>query len=534
MNKYIKILTTTLFIVISLFAINKLTLAAGLAKDTLYLPLTSEPGTIDPNHASGTWEREIIDNIFTGLMELDAKGKTKKALAESWAISKDGKVYTFKLKQTLWNDGTPLTANDFVFSYERMLNPLSSAKYAEILYPIAGAEEYNTGKINDFSKVGVKAIDNYTLQITLKEAESFFTERLLHYTYYPIPEHIVKKHGKAWTKVGNIVSNGAYNIIEWTPNKIIKLIRNEKFYENALTKINNIHFLSMGSDVDIQYKAFQANQIDISSFDAKIVDKVKANFKDQVYIFPIQAQSYLSINALKPSNKALLNPDVRKAMMYAYDSSFIIPKVKGLSIPATSIIPPSMGSYNPVKGFWVGMETKQRIEEAKKLMEKNGYNQKNRVKIKYYHMNNKTASEVVTLVKNLFEQIYIDLELVPLDTNIFYDEITAHNHDVAAMGWSADYNDASTFFYIMMSGVGNNYSGYSNKELDKLVKEGMKELDEKKRNALYAKAEQIAQKDLFYLPYVFFTDRLIISKRVMNWAPNAQGHFLVRWLDLSR
>src|SRR5210317_273302 len=180
--------------------------STALAGGTLRVASMGEPASLDPHKVSGTWENYVVGDMFVGLTTENPKAEPIPGVAESWTVSEDGKTYTFKLRESSWSDGTPMTANDFVFSMQRILDPETAAEYASLLYIIEGAEAVNKGEAKPES-LSVKALDDQTLEIKLVGPAPYFLALLTHYTAYPVPKHVIEKVGKEWTKPQNMVVN---------------------------------------------------------------------------------------------------------------------------------------------------------------------------------------------------------------------------------------------------------------------------------------------------------------------------------------
>ena len=214
-----------------LAAIATLALACGsgaaLAAGELRIANSGEPDTLDPHHVEGVWENRIIGDMFLGLTTEAADGSVIPGAAESWEVSDDGTVYTFALRDHTWSDGTPVTADDFVFALRRILDPAEAAEYASLLYTIKNAKALNEGAIEGMDQLGVRALDPKTLEITLESPTPYFIEQLTHYTAFPLPRHKVEELGDDWIKPGNIVGNGAYTVVEWLPNTHVKADKND-------------------------------------------------------------------------------------------------------------------------------------------------------------------------------------------------------------------------------------------------------------------------------------------------------------------
>ena len=212
----------------------------SLAEVVLHRGNGGEPQTLDQAHISIDVEGFIVRDMFEGLTIYDPHGKVIPGAAESWTLSDDGTVYTFKLRQNAnWSDGTPVTANDFVFAYRRMEDPKEAAEYANILYPIKNAEAINGGKA-PVDTLGVKAVDDKTLEITLERPTPYFIELLAHYAALPAPSWAIEKFGSEWIKPGNIVCNGAFCLTENVPNDHITSVKNPKYWDAANVKIDKV------------------------------------------------------------------------------------------------------------------------------------------------------------------------------------------------------------------------------------------------------------------------------------------------------
>jgi oligopeptide transport system substrate-binding protein len=264
---------------------------SALAGGNLRIASMGEPASLDPHKVSGTWESAVVGEMFVGLTAENIKAEPIPGVAESWTISEDGKTYTFKLRESNWSDGTPFTANDFVFSMQRILLPETAAEYASLLYIIKGAEGVNTGKAKP-ETLAVKAIDDLTLEIQLTGPAPYFLELLTHYTAYPVPKHVLEKYGKLWTKPGHMVVNGPYTLVDWVPNTNIKLTKNPKFWDAADVSIDNLTFYTQEDRTAVQ-KRFRAGEIDIAlDFSSDQIDWLRKNLPKETRIAPYMGVYY--------------------------------------------------------------------------------------------------------------------------------------------------------------------------------------------------------------------------------------------------
>ncbi len=217
-------------------------LAMGSAAQAVTLNLHNggDPRSLDPQRVSGNWEDRPVSDYIEGLMTIDAKGNAILGQAKSYDISDDGTVYTFHLRDDIqWSDGTPVTAKDFVTGFQRLEDPATASEYAYLQYPIKNAEEINKGEITDFDQLGVKAVDDKTVEFTLTAPTPYFLQALTHYTAYPNPTHLVEKYGNDWSTIEHVVANGPYKPVEWVPGSYIKSVKNDKYYDADNVKIDD-------------------------------------------------------------------------------------------------------------------------------------------------------------------------------------------------------------------------------------------------------------------------------------------------------
>jgi len=230
---------------------------------TINIQNGGDPTSLDPHKLSGDWENRIAGDIFEGLVTDDINAQPIPGQAESWTISDDGLVYTFTLRDGIvWTDGTPVTAGDFVFSFQRLMDPETAAEYAYLQYPIKNAEAINSGENTDIDSLGVVAIDDKTLEITVEQPTPYFIGGLTHYTAFPIPKHVIDAKGDDWVKVENIATNGPYKPTEWIPGSHVSTVKNEAHYDAANTKIDGAKFFVL-EDQSAALKRFRAGEFDI-------------------------------------------------------------------------------------------------------------------------------------------------------------------------------------------------------------------------------------------------------------------------------
>lgn len=505
---------------------------AAFGGTTLRVASMGEPASLDPHKVSGTWENYIVGDMFLGLTTEDPKSKAVPGVAESWTVSEDGKTYTFKLRKSMWSDGTPLTANDFVFSMQRILLPETAAEYASLLYIIGGAEAINTGKA-EASTLAVKALDDYTLEINLTGPAPYFLELLTHYTAYPVPKHVIDTKGKEWTKPENMVVNGPYKLVEWLPNTHVKLTKNDKWWGAADLKIDDITFYTQEDRAAVQ-KRFRAGEIDVAmDFASDQIEWLKKNLPDETRIAPYMGCYYYPINSAK---EPFTDVRIRNALSMAVNREAIVDKVlKTGELAAYSFVPPGVAYYdNPAEVEWKDTPYGERVKMAKALLKEAGYDENKPLEVTLRYNTSENHKRIAVAVASMWKQVGVKTELFNSEVKVHYADLKQGDFQVARAGWIADYNDAQNFLYLLETRTGaNNYGRYSNPEYDSLMKQAEVTADLVKRGELMRKAEGMAMADQPVIPIYHYVSKNLVSKKVVGFEDNPKDIHRWRYVSLK-
>ena len=527
MKKQLKKFVSLVFAASFIFGIN-LAFAGG----TLRVASMGEPASLDPHKVSGTWENYVVGDMFVGLTTEDPKADAIPGIAESWTVSEDGKTYTFKLRPSKWSDGTPFTANDFVFSLQRILLPETAAEYASLLYIIQGAEAVNTGKAAA-DTLGVKAVDDLNLEIKLTGPAPYFLQLLTHYTAYPVPKHVIEKHGKAWTKPENMVVNGPYKLVEWIPNTHVKLTRNPNYWDMDTPSVENIVFYTQEDRAAVQ-KRFRAGEIDVAmDFSSDQIDWLRKNLPKETRIAPYLGIYYYPINS---SVEPFTDVRIRNALSMAINRKAIVDKVlKTGELAAYSFVPPGVAQYpEPATVSWKDMPYGERVKKAKALLKEAGYGPDNPLKFTLRYNTSENHKRIAVAVVSMWKAINVQAELFNSEVKVHYADLKQGDFQVARAGWIADYNDAQNFLYLLETRTGaNNYGRYSNPEYDRLMLEAEVTSDLKKRAKIMQKAEQLAMDDQPVMPIYHYVSKNLVSQRVQGFVDNPKDIHRWRYITLK-
>ena len=484
----------------------------------------AEPGTLDPAKARGTHESWPLQHLFAGLTRVNKDGKVENVLADKIEVSEDGKVYKVTLKDGLkWSDGNPVTAEDFEFSWKRVLDPKLESQYAYQLYYLAGAEDYNKGK-GKAEDVGVKALDPKTLQVTLKQPTAYFDSLMAFYTYYPVSKKVVEANPD-WAKdPKTFVSNGPFVLKEWTHNAKIVMDKNPNYFEADKVKIDGID-LDIIEDQSTVYQKYVAGEYNmVVELPTEVTAKLRAENNPELVIGPNVALYYYNLN---PAIKPLNNVKVRKALSLALDRKVITDQItQGGQLPATAIVPPGLLDDTGKEFSDANKDLiKTDVEEAKKLLTEGLAEEKMTpadVKLTILYNTSENHKKIAEAIQQMWnKELGINTTLENVEFKVKIDRENAHQFEISRSGWTGDYLDPMTFVDLWLTGASNNYVNYSNPEYDKLVKEAQTSTDKKLRMDNMKKAEKMILEDMAIIPIYFYTHPYAVKPNVKGITKNA-------------
>ncbi|MEZ5831576.1 MAG: peptide ABC transporter substrate-binding protein [Dongiaceae bacterium] len=506
---------------------------AAQAEMVLHRGNGTEIETLDPAKSTGVPESNIQYELFEGLTTYSVDGKVIPGVAESWDVSDDGKTFTFHLRDSKWSNGDSVTADDFVYSWRRVVDPATASDYAPIFYVIDNAEAINKGEEKDLTKLGVQAVDAKTLKVTLAKAAPYFISMLRHSSFLPVNKADVEKYGQDWTKPGNLVGNGAFTLADWTPQSSMTVVKNPNYYDAANVRLDKIVFYPT-EDISEEFKRFRAGELDISyEVPSDQVKFIEANMKDEYDAQPYLGTYYYVVNLTRePLGK---QKKLREALALAIDRETIAEKVlNGSFLPGYSWVTPGVPDYpNPYLGF-KDMKQSDRLAKAMALMKEAGYGPDKPLKLEILYNTSENHKKIAIAIQGMWKKIGVDATLNNQEWQVYLDTRDNKQFDVARAAWIADYVDPITFLDLFLSDAGvRNDAGYNNPKFDELVKQSYSIADPKERMVSLAKAEQIFLDDLPIIPILYYKTRHMVSKRVQGWAFNALDFHLGRYMSVQ-
>ncbi|MDO8233607.1 MULTISPECIES: oligopeptide ABC transporter substrate-binding protein OppA [Citrobacter] len=488
-------------------------------KQTLVRNNGSEVQSLDPHKIEGVPESNISRDLFEGLLISDVDGKPSPGVAEKWD-NKDFKVWTFHLrKDAKWSDGTPVTAQDFVYSWQRLANPNTASPYASYLQygHIVNIDDIIAGK-KPVTDLGVKAIDDHTFEVTLSEPVPYFYKLLVHSSVSPVPKAAVEKYGDKWTQPANIVTNGAYKLKDWVVNERIVLERNTNYWDNDKTVINQVTYLPISSEVT-DVNRYRSGEIDMTynNMPIELFQKLKKEIPNEVHVDPYLCTYYYEIN----NQKAPFNDvRVRTALKLAMDRDIIVNKVKNQGdLPAYSFTPPYTDGAKLVEPEWFKWSQEKRNEEAKKLLAEAGYTAEKPLTFDLLYNTSDLHKKLAIAAASIWKKnLGANVKLENQEWKTFLDTRHQGNYDVSRAGWCADYNEPTSFLNMVLSDSSNNTVHYKSPAFDKLIADTLKVTDEAQRSELYSKAEQQLDKDSAIVPVYYYVNARLVKPWVGGYS----------------
>ena len=502
------------------------------AEGYLIINNMAEPSGLDPQTVTGLSESHIVGALFEGLVNYDPKDLHPiPGIAESWTMSADGRTWTFRLRQAAkWSNGDPITAADFLFSYERMLRPSFGAEYASMLHGIRGAKDFAAGRTKDFRTVGVRATDAHTLVIELEHPIPYFLQLLCHHSWIPVHPPTILRFGAIdalntpWTRPGAMVSSGAYTLESWEVARRVVVRKNPLYWNAKEVVLDAVEFRAI-ADLFAEERAFRGGELHVTgAVPPYKVAKLRADKAPQLRIDPFLATAFVWVNcdiigakpADKAARKALSDPRVRRALGMALDRNLIAEKVlRAGEKPALHFTPPGTGGLQPTARW------KQDAAEARRLLAEAGYpGGKGLPKFDYLYATSEGQQMVAQAYQEMWRrELGVEVELLNLEWKVYLTAMRKGEFHLCRGAWVGDYNDPNTFLEMLITGNELNNCNWSDAEYDRLLGLAARESDAAKRFGYFQLAEARLVEQAPVLPVVFNTNKYLMRPEVQGWHP---------------
>ncbi|HTO56014.1 MAG TPA: peptide ABC transporter substrate-binding protein [Myxococcota bacterium] len=481
----------------------------------LRINLETEPPTLDWNLATDGVSIIAIEQLMRGLTRLDSELRPEPDLAESWAVSDEGRTYTFKLRPgVLWSDGVPLRAQHFVDSWRRLLDPKTAAEYAYFLFGIHNARAFNSGKVSDFGAVGVRAPDDRTLVVELDAPLVYFPALVNFMVTFPLRADLVARYGERWTDPGNLVTLGPFVLEEWRHEYRLVLRANERYWGGRppLDRITAF-MVQEGSTALVLFEQGLLDLVRIPPLEIR-----RYTNRPEYLRRPLLRGYYYGFNVRKPPFD---DARVRRAFALAIDRSKFPELLRGGEQPWPSWIPPGMPDANP--GLGLGFDP----ERARALLKEAGVDPARLPPVRIVYNNDQTHKLVAELVQAFWhDHLGVRVELQNREWKVFLKEVETDTPPVFRLGWGADFPDPDNFMNLFTSYSENNHTGWANPRYDALVERAAREADPGERQQLYDQAQRLLlEEDVPIVPLFVTSANFAVQPRVKGFVPSPMDLF---------
>lgn len=529
-NFFIKTLFQTFFIFLIFLLIISCTKETKKIKDELTVNLGYELQSIDPAINDETYGFIYINHAFEGLLTKDINGKIVGGSSDKWEISEDKLKYTFRIREDAkWSDGKKLTADDFLYSYRRVVDPKTASPIAYLMYYIKNAKDINMGK-KQIDTLGVTAIDENTLTIELENPTLYFEDILASGgCYVPVREDIINKYGDDWTwNSESYIGNGAYKMTERKPDELIAFELNTNYWDYKNQVAKKINFVLI-ADEYISLNAVRTGDVDFS-INAPPIGEIESLIKENLMaISDIIGVYYLDLNN---KDKTLSDKRVRKALSLAIDRNYIVSNIgHGKLIAAESFVPPVVKGLEKSfreesSNFIIANNYSNNIIEAKRLLAEAGYPNGENFPILEVKVSSGFYTTVLEAIQEMWKNnLNIDVVVRTEESKITLPFRQSGKYQIARTSWTGDYNDPLTMLQIMTSESDINYSGFSNERYDYLINFATTSTNEKDRMEALKEAEAILFEDMPIIPFIYRTDFLVVNPKLKNYIDDPLGRY---------
>ncbi|EPT0529570.1 peptide ABC transporter substrate-binding protein [Proteus mirabilis] len=473
--------------------------------------LKDEPASLDPINAVGLTEAQVQRDLFEGLVIEDERGRPIPGVAQSWR-TEDNRVWIFTLRDNAkWSNGEKVTASDFVYSWQRLVDPKNLSPFAwyAALASIENAQKIIEGKLKP-TALGVEAIDEKTLKVTLERPVPYFPSLATNFSLYPVPKHTIEKYGSEWIKVGNLVGNGAFILKDRVVNEKIVLTPNPYYWDHHNTVLTKVTFVPINHESQAT-KRYLAGDIDITeSFPKHLYHKLMKDIPEQVYIPEQLGTYYYAFNTQAGPTKDIR---VRKALAMAIDRKIITDKVLGTGEKSANRFTPDVtANFTPEPTLYDEYSQDELDSQAKILLSAAGYGPHNPLTLSLLYNNSENHQKIAIAVASMWKKkLGVKVNLRNQEWKTYIDSRNSGDFDVIRASWIGDYNEPSTFLSLLGSKHAGNIPKYQSQQYDEILVQANMTTDEEERNRLYNRAEQVIAEEAPIAPIYQYTNGRLIK-----------------------
>lgn len=502
----------------------------------LNLATASEPPAIDPALATDTTSGSVIDNVFETLTKVNKEGEVIPGAAASWDVSEDGTVYTFHLQpEGKWSNQEPVTAKDFEYSWKRVLDPNTGSQRGNLYYAIKGAKAYHE-EDGSVDEVGIKAIDDKTLEVTLEAPTAYFLEQISHYAFAPVYQPVVEENNAWAAEAGeDFVTNGPFVLSEWNHQADYTLTPNEHYWDRDKVQLDQVNVQIIESSTTAN-TAFQAGDLDYigAPYSTVATDFIQLyKDQDQLEVKPISSIYWYKVNTTAP---VMQNVNIRKALASAIDRQQLVNQVtKGEQEPATGVVPSTVKGFEQPRDYFKDHDPESAKEFLQKGLDELGVTSAEELTIALSINTSEDHSAIAQFIQqNWVETLGVNVTIDNSEWQVYLDKVNLLDYQVARLGWAGDYNDAFNFLDMYRTkDTPNNQTGWGNDEFTRLMEEAAVELDEEKRTQLLLEAEAVMMNEMPVIPIYYYTHLSVQQPKVQNIGPDKVGRINLKEVTIE-
>ena len=491
----------------------------------------AEPPTLDPTLGAGTLAAPIIGDMFAGLLARGPQSKPVAASAESWEVSEDRLTYTFTLREGLkWSDGTPLTAEDFVYSYRRLMDRKTASRLVGVFFIVKNARAVFFGQ-QPLEALGVSAPDPRTLVMELEQPAPYFLELLGNVAIAPVPRHVIEQEGRGWSKAGVMVSNGPFVLTERVPQSFIRLEKNPYYFAADEVQLDAVIWYPT-QNLATAFTRFRAGELDIAlNFPPGEVDWIRENIPDSLHVTPNLGIYFLVVNMREPPFDDLR---VRRALSLAIDREGIANRLLRTGVsPAYTFATPYFSEYPGIRLPEMDMPFPERQALARKLLAEAGF-EPGELVVPLNYDTQEENRKIMVAIAAMWQAIGVRTEITDVEFSMLNRMVRTKKYSVSRWFYIAPYDDPYAVLQLFLSNNPNNWPGFESERFDELMRNSNGIADRAERLQTLAEAELELMSSYPVLPITFYVGRRLVSPKVKGWYDAASGPTPSRYLSVER
>jgi ABC-type oligopeptide transport system substrate-binding subunit len=501
---------------------------------TLHRGIEAEPESLDFHKARSTAAGDVQRDLGEGLTGYTRDGELISLAAESWEISEDGRDYRFSLRRDArWSTGEPVTAEDFVYSFRRLVDPATASFYSQSVIDIENAAAVVTGE-KALEELAVTADGDYELHVRLARPTPYFLALLTHPSMFPVHRASIEQFGDGHARPGRLVTNGAYTLVAWELGSLIELRRNEHYWDNRSTAIDRVrHYFIQEPAVELN--RYRAGELHITNnVPSEAFMRLRQERPDELRSAPYLNIYYYGFNLTRPPFKD--NLELRRALSMAIDRDALTENVTGRGeTPAWSWVPPGVDNYREQRLPYASMSDEERKAAARRAYRQAGYSDSNPLKVEIRYNTSDSHQRIALAIQAMWREVLgVETTLVNEEFQVLLSNMRAREvTQVFRSSWLGDYNDANAFLQVMLSDAPSNMTGYGNEQFDALVHRAAEQTDPGERRKYLEQAEDVLLADHPVIPIYFYVSKHLVSPQVEGWGDNVLDYHYSQHLSLS-